>query len=418
MIRNIPSAFRLLRLLLIIAGLVLAGLLPAQNLVPNPSFELNTGCPNNFSQFNLVSQWSNPSQGSPDYYNTCSPVPEFNIPVNISGSAPTHTGNAYAGIIAWTDTFTFNSPLVVEYIQAQLTSPLVAGQCYRVSFWANCSESTASLAQGDPLINGMSSLVSAYLSVQAPSSPGYGVLPIIGSPQITSQVTVDDTTLWTQITGIFTAQGGEQFITIGNWNMATYGNGPPHSNGPFEPCMAYYYIDDVEVVPIPAVNLGADDLICPGEIITLNADPNATSWLWNTGETTASIQITSSGTYWVQQSTGSCITYDTIVILDDNCPTPAPTPAPACSFYIPNCFTPNGDTKNDVFGPDGESISEYHLMIFNRWGEKVFESYDFGTKWNGTYKGLICQEDVYVYLVDYRCNLEPKHEFGHVTLMK
>lgn len=400
------------------AILVLPTLCCSQNLVPNPSFEQHSGCPNNWGQINLANSWTTPSSGSPDYFDSCSTVPEFDVPLNIQGYSAAHTGNAYAGIITWSDTITYSSPLVVEYVQAQLTAPLVAGQCYRVSFWTSCTEGTASLSQGDPIVVGMSSLISAYLSATPPSSPGFGVLPIAGPPQITSPVTIDDTSQWTLVTGIFTAQGGEQYITIGNWNMGVYGNGPPHSNGPFEPCTAYYFVDDVEVIPIPQVNLGADDWICPGETITLNADPNATSFVWSTGEITSSITVNSSGTYWVQQTSGPCVQTDTIIILDDNCSQPTPTPSPACSFYIPNAFTPNRDARNDGYGPEGESITEYHIMIFNRWGQKVYESYDMGARWDGTFQGQLCQEDVYVYTVDYRCNSEPKHEFGHVVLLK
>ena len=51
--------------------------------------------------------------------------------------------------------------------------------------------------------------------------------------------------------------------------------------------------------------------------------------------------------------------------------------------FMPNAFTPDGDGLNDTFGAVGEGISEYHLVVFNRWGEVVFESLDVNTKWDG-----------------------------------
>lgn len=413
----VPSSSNLLRLALIIAGLIITGLLTAQNLVPNASFENNTGCPGGWSQLNLVNNWNTPSLGSPDYFHTCATVPDMGVPANTPGYTQAHTGNGYVGITTWTDTFSFPGTFYFcEYIQAQLTAPLLAGQCYRVSFWANCAESNESLSAGDPLIFGISSLVSAYISVTPPSTTGFNVLPITGAPQITSVTTVDDTTQWTLITGIYTATGGEQYITIGNWNKALYGNGPTNSISMFEPSSAYYYIDDVEITALPPLDLGADDLICPGETITISGSANADSYQWSNGESSTFISITAPGTYSLIQTTGGCTQFDTIVINEDNCPTPAPSLA--CTFYIPNAFTPDKNGLNDKFGPEGAEIISFKMAIFNRWGEKIFETADMNLKWDGTMNGNKCQEDVYVYSVTYLCANGEFFKTGHVSLIR
>lgn len=67
--------------------------------------------------------------------------------------------------------------------------------------------------------------------------------------------------------------------------------------------------------------------------------------------------------------------------------------------YIPNAFSPNGDGNNDEFKIYGEGIKSISLKIFNRWGEKIFESTNQFTGWDGTYKGVIQNPDVYVYQV-------------------
>ncbi|MBS1743238.1 MAG: gliding motility-associated C-terminal domain-containing protein, partial [Bacteroidetes bacterium] len=67
-------------------------------------------------------------------------------------------------------------------------------------------------------------------------------------------------------------------------------------------------------------------------------------------------------------------------------------------FAIPNAFTPNGDNLNDCFGVNywGET-KNFHLMVYNRWGEKVFETHNVSDCWDGTYKGNPCEIGNYVY---------------------
>jgi gliding motility-associated-like protein len=83
--------------------------------------------------------------------------------------------------------------------------------------------------------------------------------------------------------------------------------------------------------------------------------------------------------------------------------------------YVPNAFTPkNGDVLNDIYKPYlayYDAGMDYNLKIFNRWGEKVFETTDPAEGWDGTYKGELCQMDVYVYVIEYGC---PEHKYnGH-----
>ncbi len=76
-------------------------------------------------------------------------------------------------------------------------------------------------------------------------------------------------------------------------------------------------------------------------------------------------------------------------------------------IFVPNAFTPNGDTKNEVFIPrailifnqTGNPILDYKFEVYNRWGEQVFFSNDVNIGWDGTYKGEPCQEGHYLYKV-------------------
>jgi len=69
-------------------------------------------------------------------------------------------------------------------------------------------------------------------------------------------------------------------------------------------------------------------------------------------------------------------------------------------FFIPNTFTPNGDGRNDVFAVYGNTIKSVKVMVFNQWGEKVFESASQSTGWDGSYKGKQQPIGVYVYVVN------------------
>jgi gliding motility-associated-like protein len=74
-------------------------------------------------------------------------------------------------------------------------------------------------------------------------------------------------------------------------------------------------------------------------------------------------------------------------------------------LYVPNSFTPDGDEYNHTFYPiltEGFKKDSYHMSIFDRWGELVFESYDPSFGWNGTYgkNGIQCQIGTYTWVIE------------------
>lgn len=66
-------------------------------------------------------------------------------------------------------------------------------------------------------------------------------------------------------------------------------------------------------------------------------------------------------------------------------------------IFMPNSFTPDGDGLNDEFKPIGAFIAEYHMVIFNLWGEKIFETSDLQTGWKGTCNNHLCPAGNYYY---------------------
>ena len=80
---------------------------------------------------------------------------------------------------------------------------------------------------------------------------------------------------------------------------------------------------------------------------------------------------------------------------------------PAEIFYVPNTFTPDGDGYNQVFKPifsTGYDPYNFQMLIFNRWGEIVFETYDVNIGWDGSYgdKGLDVQDGTYIYKISFK----------------
>jgi gliding motility-associated-like protein len=69
-------------------------------------------------------------------------------------------------------------------------------------------------------------------------------------------------------------------------------------------------------------------------------------------------------------------------------------------IYIPNAFSPNGDGLNDILLVYGYTIKEMRFLIFNQWGEKIFESNNQATGWDGKYKGKPQPSGVYMYVCE------------------
>jgi gliding motility-associated-like protein len=96
---------------------------------------------------------------------------------------------------------------------------------------------------------------------------------------------------------------------------------------------------------------------------------------------------------------------------------------PDLIFYVPNAFTPDGDDYNNIFKPifsSGYSYKNYGFMIFNRWGELIFETDQIGEGWDGTYRGKECQDGVYTWKLKVMNSVSDRKEehVGHVSLLR
>ncbi|OFY86487.1 MAG: hypothetical protein A3F72_14975 [Bacteroidetes bacterium RIFCSPLOWO2_12_FULL_35_15] len=184
------------------------------------------------------------------------------------------------------------------------------------------------------------------------------------------------------------------------------------------PCM-------IDVSPQPDANF----LISPSEIDILNPtafftnmSTSSSIWVWNFGDTTFSSSQNPEhaypqiGTFPVtlySSNSDGCIDSITYFVLIND----------VLTVYVPNAFTPNGNGVNDIFNiySHGIDSKDFELLIFDRWGNKIFKTNDLYEGWNGAINnhGDVVQEDVYVYHVNYRdLKGRKKKLIGHVSMVK
>lgn len=206
---------------------------------------------------------------------------------------------------------------------------------------------------------------------------------------------------------IFSLAAGDYTVTITDQNncqvdtMFTVLQGPPF-----------------EVNALPS-----DTTIDLGQIVQLNVLPtngNIGSLIWQPSSgldcsdciTPTASPLKTINYFVTVTSDSGCIAWDSVRI----------TVIPAYEIFIPNVFTPNGDGANDYFEVFGnkQSWKQFNIMVFNRWGEKVYESNDMNFKWDGVYKGVVLNPSVFVYTVNlvFLDNYVPEIYKGSVTLMR
>lgn len=173
---------------------------------------------------------------------------------------------------------------------------------------------------------------------------------------------------------------------------------------------------NIGMITFPFFQLGNDTVLCYDNSITLHANITGLymEYLWSDYSTEQELFVTNTGNYWLQVSNPCGSNTDSIQVNYRNC---------VINIFLPNAFTPNGDGKNDVFIPKGLNITYFKMYIFNRWGERLFESNSILEGWDGYFNGALCPMGSYVWVIEYEglsSKLEPKAETlrGTVTLLR
>ena len=181
----------------------------------------------------------------------------------------------------------------------------------------------------------------------------------------------------------------------------------------------------INVFPQPVANMTyyptTIDILNPTAYFT-NTSINSTTWLWNFGDGSVSSAQNPIHTYpdigiynvvlYATTSNGCIDSIESYLFIED-----------VITAYVPNSFSPNGDDINDIFNiaTNGISKDNFEFLVFDRWGNKIFETRDLYEGWKGSVNnnGETVQIDVYVYRFNYKDVKGKKHKvIGHVTIVK
>ena len=194
-------------------------------------------------------------------------------------------------------------------------------------------------------------------------------------------------------------------------------------------CVSQLHRDSMIIIdPYPIASFGFSphsvSMLNP-EVKFTNTSWGAVSYTWNFGDDSfVSNEI--SPTHFYPDDKGRTYTASLIAFSENGCSDTTVsviTINEELIFYIPNTFTPDGNQFNQVFFPvftAGFDPFNYSLLIFNRWGEKVFESHDPTIGWDGMYGGKMCQDGTYTWEIEVKIpHLDDRRTFtGYVNLLR
>ena len=257
---SLPSSFTLLLLLLSTYAF-------GQNLLPNPSFENNTGFPSGPSQFSLANDWSNANgSATPDYYHT-NGNSGAQLPNSLLANIPPHSGEAIMGFIARRSS-ALNTR---EYLSTILNTPMQVGEPYQVSFYLSNGISSSSANIG---VNG----IGIYFSESAITQEGANLLSV--SPQIIFEDIIFNNE-WTLYSFLYTPDSAYTHCVIGNFKseddllIAEF-------NGSTGNEYAYYFIDDLSLVQLPSFTNTLP--LCSGSSTNLAGPEGASLYQWTAAD--------------------------------------------------------------------------------------------------------------------------------------
>ncbi|MBP9739878.1 MAG: T9SS type A sorting domain-containing protein [Chitinophagaceae bacterium] len=289
------------------------------NLIPNYSFEDSLVCPTTANGGPLPSPWKL-AQDLPNTNlnaNTCSTDPGYSVPNNNVGFQYPKSGQGYSTTDFYISFF-FNGR---GYLQVPLKASLLFGKKYYGEFWASLGNNSRYAVNNIAML--LTDTAVRVNSVDYPMS--IGLIP--ANPQVYnySNPVIRDTLNWVKISGVFTAQGGESFVTIGNFKDDDHTEIEQIHSLPGSSRKAGYYIDDVKLIPLDSMQLnadaGRDTSIYVGDSAFVGSYINGISninWLNSTGNIIATgkpflyVKPTTNTFYIVEQTVNGFYSRDTV----------------------------------------------------------------------------------------------------------
>jgi parallel beta-helix repeat protein len=246
---------------------------PDCDAICNGGFDTHTGNLNNWDQLALACPWHTAPQINGGFNNSTTSdlfaadanLPGVDVPANGVGNQNSRSNQAsatrgYAGIICYSDLGAGIVPYR-EYLEVPLQYTLQAGQTYDLSFWISVA------CRSGWSVDDIGAFVTTGMAFQNGGNP---ITIPAGAPNILSVGNVTST-VWVQISGTITANGGEDYLVIGQFTNNANANPQPRSVCAlvYSNHYAYYYIDDVSLKPHLEVNAGTDKTICKASSVTL-----------------------------------------------------------------------------------------------------------------------------------------------------
>ena len=189
---------------------------------------------------------------------------------------------------------------------------------------------------------------------------------------------------------------------------------------------------NIDIAKFDTTNISVSsstDTLINSETAILTALPSGLLYAWepsnliiNQTENQATVSIEENTTFTVfitDPEVSSCtrngivnlIYVDSLIFDNSKCEDPY--------VYVPNAFSPNGDGENDVLYVRGRNITDLYFAIFNRWGEKVFETKDQSVGWDGYFRNRNSDPAVFDYYLKYFCDGSKQYfQKGNVTLIR
>ena len=252
----------------------------AQNFVPDPSFE-NSDCTTGLTCCTPI--WKSPNNETTDVFNAdC--LTDYKRINNLEGWQLPHSGKSYLGIRPFIKTIWDYR----EYISAKLIDTLTKNKIYYIGFYYNVANEASWFTDDFGM----------FIGHQQPQW-----IPVLDMyiPQLRNpeENIARDTLNWQVVQGFFTAQGGEEYVTIGNFSndlsttMEFFQNNTQYDGS------GYLQIDDVMIIPcetaIPDVFLGNDTVVCNFKFpFILGKELQGANYLWNDGSENAKKTINTS----------------------------------------------------------------------------------------------------------------------------
>ncbi len=150
-----------------------------------------------------------------------------------------------------------------------------------------------------------------------------------------------------------------------------------------------FYIDVIESLDL---NI-SDTVLCEGQRFHVDVSGYDYDFTWSNGAQGPNFSTNEDGLVVYTATRNNCSFQDSFTVDFVTC---------SCIKFIPNVFTPNEDGKNETYKPMLEcNIEDYHFMIYNRWGEKIFETFDQDAYWTGEYSGKRVPDGVYFWILEF-----------------